>query len=639
MSNPRIESLLSARLFQAPQIVGDKLFFVSNMSGHLSLYAMNMGGSVPEPLLPPNIALQNPHLVARLFQVFPKLSQILLMLDSNGDENYQPMLLSIEGGYPEPAFGDALKGYRCQMADYDQERNIVYLFGESRDEPLNVTFLGDLNTGELQPIYRSKWGGFASGYNKDHSQVAIIEGYTPGDHVLYLWEKETGETRLINGTPLDDREADQEVPLTSFGNVQFTTSRRGLLLLTSLFQDEYGLGFIDLNRPEDVNEVRISGLSHTGAGEFEYLKNLSLNRFALQYNIDGCSWLYEAEFDEGALEMRVENVICGLPPLDGGVMDSFFYDKENDRYTLSYSTATSPTQIYTVEGVDRGRIRQHTNERVLGLEEAWLSPGEDASYTSHDGLRISARLYRPAPALGYDGERPLVYYVHGGPQSQERPDFAWFSMPLIQFLTLNGFAVLVPNARGSSGYGLRYMKHVDRDWGGLDRLDHVHALQHLADDPGVDISRAGVVGRSYGGFMTLTLATRHPELWSAAVDMFGPYNLLTFIDRLPETWKPYFSIAVGDPVKDRDFLVERSPQAYIEEIQCPLLVIQGKNDPRVIEQESRDVVDRLRGLGKSVEYLMFPDEGHDVLKYENRVRCYTAITDFFQANLMSTTDE
>jgi pimeloyl-ACP methyl ester carboxylesterase len=639
MINPRIESLLSARLFQAPQIVGDRLYFISNMSGYLSLYAMDVGGSVPEPLLPPNIALQNPHLVVRLFQVFPKLGQVMLLLDSNGDENYQPMLLPMDGGYPEPAFGEALEGYRCQLADYDSEQNIAYLYAESREEPLNVTFRGDLSNGELQEIYRSKWGGFASGYNKDHSRVAIIEGYTPGDNVLYLWEHETGEVRLVNGIPLDARQGDQAVPLTSFGPVQFTASGRGLLLLTSLFQDDYGLGYIDLSRPETVARVEVSGQSHTGAGEFEYLKDLSEHRFALQYNIDGCTWLYEAEFDEAALHMRIKSVICGLPPLSGGVMDSFFYDKGSDRFTLSYSTATSPTQIYTIEGVDRRQIDRNTNERVLGLPEAWLAQGEDASFTSHDGLRISARLYRPAPVLNYEGKRPLVYYVHGGPQSQERPDFAWFSMPLIQFLTLNGFAVFVPNARGSSGYGLSYMKHVDRDWGGQDRLDHVHALNHLAGDPGIDVSRAGVVGRSYGGFMTLTLATRHPELWSAAVDMFGPYDLLTFIDRLPETWKPYFSIAVGDPVKDRDFLVERSPQTYIEDIQCPLLVIQGKNDPRVIEQESHDVVERLRQLGKAVEYLMFPDEGHDVLKYENRVRCYTAITDFFRTNLMPTTTE
>jgi dipeptidyl aminopeptidase/acylaminoacyl peptidase len=226
-----------------------------------------------------------------------------------------------------------------------------------------------------------------------------------------------------------------------------------------------------------------------------------------------------------------------------------------------------------------------------------------------------------------------VYYIHGGPQSQERPDFAWFSMPLIQFLTLNGFAVFVPNVRGSTGYGLAYTKQVDRDWGGRDRLDHVHALKVLANDPRVDVSRAGVVGRSYGGYMTLTLAARHPELWSAAVDMFGPFDLLTFLERIPPTWKPYFKLVLGDPVEDRDFLVERSPKTYIDQLACPLLVIQGKNDPRVVERESRDLVEYLRSQGKSVEYLMFENEGHDVLKYENRVRCYNAITDFFKRTL------
>jgi dipeptidyl aminopeptidase/acylaminoacyl peptidase len=178
-----------------------------------------------------------------------------------------------------------------------------------------------------------------------------------------------------------------------------------------------------------------------------------------------------------------------------------------------------------------------------------------------------------------------------------------------------------------------YTMQVDRDWGGQDRLDHVHALQVLKKDPRVDVSRAGVVGRSYGGYMTLTLASRHPELWSAAVDMFGPYDLLTFMERIPETWKPYFRIAVGDPVEDHDFLVERSPRTYIDQVTCPMLVIQGKNDPRVIERESRDLVERMRAQGKQVDYLMFENEGHDVLKYENRVRCYTAITDFFKQYL------
>jgi dipeptidyl aminopeptidase/acylaminoacyl peptidase len=271
---------------------------------------------------------------------------------------------------------------------------------------------------------------------------------------------------------------------------------------------------------------------------------------------------------------------------------------------------------------------------VLGLSEAWLSPGEDASFTSFDGQRISARLYLPASVLGFGGPRPLVYYIHGGPQGQERPDFTWFSMPLIQYLTLGGFAVFVPNVRGSTGYGLSYTKWVDHDFGGKDRLDHVHAMnQVLPQDKRIDVKRAGVVGRSYGGYMTLTQAARHPELWRAAVDMFGPYDLITFSQRIPESWKPYFELIIGHPERDREFLLERSPRTYMQQIRCPLLVIQGKNDPRVIERESRDVVEQLQAAGKQVDYLVFEDEGHDVLKYANRVTCYTAIADFFKKNL------
>jgi len=303
---------------------------------------------------------------------------------------------------------------------------------------------------------------------------------------------------------------------------------------------------------------------------------------------------------------------------------------------MSFSTDTSPTQIFTIEGENLTEIKRHTNERILGIPEGYLSKAEDASYTSFDGTRISAKLYLPAAKLNFSGPRPLVYYIHGGPQSQERPDFAWFSMPLIQYLTLNGFSVFVPNVRGSSGYGLKYMKHVDRDWGGKDRFDHVFAMENvLTQDNRVDTNRAGVVGRSYGGYMTLMLAARHPELWAAAVDMFGPYDLITFLDRLPETWKPYFNLVIGDPENDQDrnFLIERSPRTYMDKILSPLLVIQGKNDPRVIERESRDIVDYLRSIGKEVEFLLFDNEGHDVLKYENRVTCYNQITSFFTKHL------
>src|SRR5574341_1998007 len=631
----RIESLLSARLFLVPQIVaGDRIFFISNLSGRLSLYVMDHGGSVPEPLLPPHIALQNPHLVGGYsYCVFPELGQIVVMIDQDGDENYQPMAIPMEGGFPEPAFGDTFANHRVHLGYCDIEKNILYLSAESRQEQMQEAYQADLKTRSLVKLGQSPWGSFPDGANKAHTKGILIDSYTAGDHTLYLWEQGAGDRRLLYGFPLEERSEGQVVPPNAIGGTQFTPEDRGIVFTTYLFDDKGGLGYLALANPKEAKPVAITGMVHTGVGMIGEFDHLQGDRYVVGYNIDGCSWLYEGTFDEENLTMTLQTVLCGDGTLSGGVLESSRYDKAGDRWALSFSAATEPTQLYTREGTDR-RLVRHTRERILGIPDGDLSAGEDASFTSFDGLRVSARLYLPAQTLNYSSPRPLVYYVHGGPQSQERPDFAWFSMPLIQLLTMRGFAVFVPNVRGSTGYGLDYMKRVDHDWGGQDRLDHVHAMTEvLPKDKRIDVKRAAVVGRSYGGYMTLTLAGRHPELWSAACDMFGPYDLFTFLERIPETWRPYFYLALGHPEKDKDFLTDRSPKTHIENMTCPMLVIQGANDPRVVEAESRDLVEHLRKKGKDIELLVFEDEGHDVIKYENRVRCYNAITDFFVQHL------
>jgi len=631
----RIESLLSARQFVVPQIVGNRIYFISNQSGHMSLYAMDYGGSVPEPLLPPHIALQNPHLMTgESFFVFPKLGKILVMIDKDGDENYEPKFIPIDGGFPEDPFDSFFEDFRAHLIDYDIEKNLAFFSAESRKEQLRTTFLVDLKTLKIEKIAESMFSMIPDGITKDYKKLIIREQYSPGDSALYLWEEGQEGLKLIFGKPLDKREDDEETLLHGIHEVHFVKGDETIFFATTMFEDTGGLAYFDLENPLEVTPIKINGLKHKGFGAFNGAKKLDGDRYLLHYNIDGVSWLYEAQLEEETMAVDAKYVIAGQGLIANGVLEHNYYDKKTDRHILSYSTATSPTQIYIVEGQDRESVVQCTRERTLGLDEHLLSAGEDASYTSFDGLRVSARLYMPAEELGFQGARPLVYYVHGGPQSQERPDFAWFSMPLIQFLTLRGFAVFVPNVRGSSGYGLEYMKKVECDWGGDDRLDHLHAMTEvLPKDSRIDISRAAVVGRSYGGYMTLILAFRHPELWSAAVDMFGPYDLFTFVDRLPPTWQPFFKITVGDPEKNKDDYIRMSPRTYMEQLKCPMLVIQGANDPRVVEQESRDVVEQLRAAGKQAEIYVFEDEGHDIIKYPNRVKVYNMIVEYFEKHL------
>lgn len=634
MNRPfRIESLLAARLFLAPQLVADRLYFVSDLSGRLSLYTMKIGGSVPEPLLPPHIALQNPHHLEgnHLFYVLPGLGKILIMIDQDGDENYQPMLIAIDGGIPEPLFGDRFASQQVICSHCNAERNLAIFSVDPRIDPVHQTWLVNLDTLELTDMGRSHYANYCAGVNRDYTQAILVDTYTMGDVTLYHWQAGASERKLLYGKPIEARQPDETVPPNGIGPCEFT-SGGGLLFTTALFDDRFGLGYLGLSQPATAQPVTVTGTIHTGIGEMGRVEHRSGVRYSLTYNIDGASWVYEGEFNEQELRFTVDRVLCGTGLLSNGTLEALTYDAQSGRYAASFSTATTPSQLYIL---DRDEVIPQTNERILGIPTQLLSTGEDASYISHDGLRISARLYLPAPELDYTNRRPVVFYIHGGPQGQERPDFTWFSMPLIQFFTLNGIAVFVPNVRGSEGYGMDYMKRVDHDWGGQDRLDHVAAFEKLRQDPRLDMGRVGVMGRSYGGYMTLTLTGRHPELWQAACDMFGPYNLFTFMERIPETWKTYFYQALGHPEKDKEFLTERSPSTHLHHLACPLLVLQGANDPRVIERESHDVVEALRSQGKQVEYLVFDDEGHDVIKFKNKVVCYNRIVEFFAEHLMT----
>jgi hypothetical protein len=210
----RIESLLSARLFLRPQLVGKRIYFLSNLSGHISLYAMSYGGSVPEPLLPPHIALQNPHLMdGESFYVFPELDKILVMIDRDGDENYQPMVISTSGGFPEPACGNTFDGMRVHCGDCDPETNMFYAVAESRSEQMMSAYQVNLETGQVTKMGESPWGSFVNGVKPSHDQTILVDRYTMGDVVLTCG-KGPGERKRLR-RPTGRAQPGQEIPIAA----------------------------------------------------------------------------------------------------------------------------------------------------------------------------------------------------------------------------------------------------------------------------------------------------------------------------------------------------------------------------------------------------------------------------------------
>jgi dipeptidyl aminopeptidase/acylaminoacyl peptidase len=220
--------------------------------------------------------------------------------------------------------------------------------------------------------------------------------------------------------------------------------------------------------------------------------------------------------------------------------------------------------------------------------------------------------------------------VHGGPEGQARP--LW--NPLTVALVAAGFNVLQPNVRGSSGYGRAYMSLDDMRL----RMDSVKDLDAaaawLAASRVAPADRIGVIGGSYGGFMTLAAITFCAERkWAAAVDIVGIASFTTFFARTAPWRRPLRAAEYGDPEKDADFLESISPLNFIDRIEAPLLVIHGANDPRVPVHEAEQIVATLRARGRDVEYLLYEDEGHGLAKAKNRADAWPKVVTFFERHM------
>ncbi|MGC8669447.1 MAG: prolyl oligopeptidase family serine peptidase [Chthonomonadales bacterium] len=259
------------------------------------------------------------------------------------------------------------------------------------------------------------------------------------------------------------------------------------------------------------------------------------------------------------------------------------------------------------------------------LEKYPLAEMRPVHIQARDGLTLHGYLTLPPGAEARN--LPLVLNVHGGPWSRD----TWGYDAEAQWLANRGYACLQVNYRGSTGYGKKFLHAGDKEWGGKmhdDLIDAVHwAVEHSIADP----RRVGIFGGSYGGYAALAGAAFTPDVFACAVDVVGPSNILTLIASIPPYWEPLkrlFAVRVGDTDADRDLLMQRSPLFSADRIQCPLLIAQGANDPRVKRTESEQIVAALRERGKDVEYLLFEDEGHGFARPENRLRFYAVAEKF-----------
>ncbi|MDQ3185884.1 MAG: S9 family peptidase, partial [Pseudomonadota bacterium] len=278
-----------------------------------------------------------------------------------------------------------------------------------------------------------------------------------------------------------------------------------------------------------------------------------------------------------------------------------------------------------------GQIRQLTQSLSQEIDPSDLIDSEVVRFRSFDGMVIPSIYYKPHGASATN-KVPALVYVHGGPGGQTMRGYN----AQIQYLVNHGYAVLGINNRGSSGYGKTFYAAANRKHGREPLWDCVEAKTYLASLDYIDHERIGIMGVSYGGYMTLAALAFRPEAFKVGVDIFGVSNWLRTLESIPPYWESVRKAIyheIGDPVKDIDILVATSPLFHAKEIRKPLLVVQGANDPRVTKAESDEIVEAVKRHNIPVEYVIFSDEGHSFTKKKNQIEANRRILEFLDKYL------
>ena len=322
-----------------------------------------------------------------------------------------------------------------------------------------------------------------------------------------------------------------------------------------------------------------------------------------------------------------------LPRLPYGVAEQLDIHPAGEKIALLLGTATEADNIFELD-LASGELKALEQSMLGGIPESDLLEPELIAYPSFD-QDIPAWLYRPKSS---EGRVPVMLSIHGGPESQERPSYLYGYNGLYQYLLSRGIGVLAPNIRGSTGYGISYQKLIHRDWGGGELEDIRYAAEYLRTLDWVDPAKIAIFGGSFGGFATLSALTRLPEYWATGVDLVGPSNLVTCVESVPAFWRPTMRDWVGDAEDDREFLLERSPITYIDQLRVPLLVMQGANDPRVVQAESDQMVEGLRGRNHDVTYYVDEQGGHGPSSRADGVRWMKMIGEYLEDKLLAQMD-
>ena len=576
---------------------GTTVAYTANTAGQYDLWVTPLEGGEPRRLT------EFTDRAVRTMAWSPDGTMIAFTADEGGDEQHQVYLIGVDDGTSRRVTTTDARQHHLAGDPFTSDGRVLAYAGNDRDPVVQDLLIHDLDTDEIRRV-ESEPGLmlFPVGFSRDDSRLLVTGARSNTDSDVFVVDVTAPDLALRCLTEHEGEARNLAAGWTNDGSGVFVISDGG--------------GEFSSIVVVDVGTATSTPFEPTTGIDWD-VEDMTTNEdgsvVVWTVNENGMSVLHHARHDDSSPSRS------DLPP---SVIQAMSPTPDGSTVAVLVATATRPSEIAAIDVDGDEALRFLTDSRPEGLLDGDPVTPELVTYPTHDGREIPGWLYRPAG----DGPFPVVLSIHGGPEAQERPQYNYAG--LYQYLLAHGIGVLAPNVRGSSGYGRGYQMLIHRDWGGAELGDFEHANRYLRGLDWVDDDRIAVFGGSFGGFATLSCVSRLPDLWAAGVSVVGPSNLQTFVRAVPPTWRSLMKTWVGDPEDDALMLAERSPLTYADRIVAPLLVIQGANDPRVVQAESDQIVDSLRSRGVDVDYVVYPDEGHGFTKRENEIDALGRIADF-----------
>ena len=531
-------------------------------------------------------------------------TQVLYSADKGGNELTHIYLMDDKGQVTDLTPGDKVK---ASFDGWSKDKKVMYFVSNKRDP--RYFDLYSMNTGEWKEkiIFKNTDGYELSSKSKDRSLIALSRPITTSESKLFLYNGATGKITEIS----------EEGKPGSYNGQTFSNDNKYLYYTTDVGKEfSYAVKYEIATGNREVVYTDKWDVSGYGFSENEKYRIAVVN-------------------EDGRIVVRMWDNKSGseisYPDIPGSTISGLRISDSEKKMALLLGSSRTVGDVYLWD-IGASEMKKLTSTMNPEIDPRNLIDAQVVRFKSFDSLEIPAIYYKPLTATKKN-KIPALVYVHGGPGGQSM----LYYDPLVQFLGNHGYAVLAVNNRGSSGYGKAFYKMDDRNHGDKDLRDCIWGKKWMQGLEYIDREKIGIIGGSYGGFMTMAAMTFFPDEFQVGVNFFGVTNWIRTLRSTPPFWAAFRDALfqeMGDPfTADSVMLYNISPLFHGKNVKHPVLILQGANDPRVLKVESDEMVEAIKANNVPVEYIVFPDEGHGFVKRENEIKADSQVLQFLDKYL------